>query len=135
MFESQTLSGLTSRIFRTHRGCSLLRRPSACTSPSGGVPVQASSKSRFAREHYRSAGGRCLKQLGHQRAQRRCQASPSSVTDSLETLDLTDSDMVHLSLSEDSSGSDAMLRNNLDEIEQLSANLTLQLAKLTDYTV
>ena len=57
------------------------------------------------------------------------------MTDSLETLDLTDSDMVHLSLSEDSSGSDAMLRNNLDEIEQLSANLTLQLAKLTDYTV
>lgn len=66
--------------------------------------------------------------------QTRCRASSATVVDDIETVEITDSDMLHYSPSSDSAGVDALMTNTL-EIQRLSEDLQRQMASLTALTV
>lgn len=66
--------------------------------------------------------------------QTRCRASAAIVVDDIETVEITDSDMLHHTQAPDSPGVDALVTNTM-EIQRLSEDLQRQIASLTAFTV
>lgn len=128
--QGPTTSG---RIVPGHRPCILSHRlPTSCRLIDG---ARLSGHSRFEG----SRGGNlntgcaqlCNSKLKRKAIKTRCRPSAALLVDDVETVDITDSDMLQLT---DSSGADALVNNTL-AIQQLSDDLQRQMNALSAYTV